>query len=214
MTRRFIIHALLFLLLTPLFWACMGQSKPSNPIYYYTIDYEPRLPTYDTPLPWVLRVHHFSVSPPFNTQRIIYADKGLHRNSYGYHQWIVSPGESLPFLLARDLSHANGFKAVLTPDATLPATHDLYGWVEKFVEQDTVNPRQAFVRCHITLVSTLGGDPSKRILLQKSYQAKSPCEGKTPGALAKAMSVAVATINQAVVQDTYHRLASQPQTNP
>jgi ABC-type uncharacterized transport system auxiliary subunit len=214
MTCRYVINVSLFLLLAPLLAGCMGQSTPTSPIYYYTVDYEPTPATYDAPLPWVLRVHRFSVSPPFNSQRIIYADKGLHRNGYGYHQWIASPGELLPYLLARDMRHTNGFRAVLTPDDTLVATHDLYGWVETFVEQDNTDPRQAFARLHITLVSASDPDPSRRILLQKSYQAHAICNGNTPGDLAQAMSSAVAEINGTVIQDLYHRLESNQPNNP
>ena len=206
MTRRYTFNILLLILPTLMVSGCMGQSAPTKPIYYYTVDYEPQGAVTGESLPWILRVHRFSVSPPFNSQRMIYADKGLHRNGYGYHQWIASPGELLPYLLARDLKHSRSFQAVLTPDAALQATHNVLGWVEQFVEQDAANPRQAFVRLHITLISALETDPSRRVLLQKSYQAKAACMDKTPGALAQAMSDAVAAINQAVVQDLQKQL--------
>lgn len=206
MPRRLVINVLLLFLLGPLTYSCMGQSAATQPIYYYTLAYEPQLTPHTATLPWVLRVHRFSVSPVFNTQRMIYADKGLHRNSYGYHQWIAPPGQLLPFLLVRDLRQTNGYQAVLTPDASMPATHHIHGWLEQFLEEDASDPPQAHVRIHITLVSAHETDPSKRVMLQKSYQAQTPCLDATPGALALAMSKAVAQINQTVVQDIYKRL--------
>lgn len=214
MTRRPSLFCLLLLWLLPLITSCMGQSSTANPIYYYTIDYEPQLNAYADPLPYVLQIHSFSVSPPFNSQRMIYADKGLHRNSYGYHQWIASPGELLPFVLARDLRHAAAVQTVLTPDMALPATHHLHGWVEKFVEQDNTHPRQAFVRLHITVVTATEPDVSRRMVLQKSYQAQAECSGSKPNDVAHAMSRAVARINQALIQDIRHTLSTLPSGNP
>lgn len=209
MMRRCIINLLLLLWVALIGFGCMGQSATTQPIYYYTLEYQAQLPEAVTQLPYVLRVHRFSVSPPFNSQRIIYADKGLHRNSYGYHQWIASPGELLPYLLVRDMRQSKSFQAVLTPDAVLPATHDLHGWVEQFIEQDTTQPRQALARLHITLTAALASDPSRKVLFQKRYEAHAPCKGKTAEALARAMSEAIAKINHEVVQDLHKQLMAK-----
>ncbi len=214
MTRWRVIQGLLLLLLPSFLISCMGRTSGANPIYYYTIDYEPRPTFYAVSLPVVLRVHRFSVSPPFNSQRMIYADNGMHRNGYGYHQWIASPGELLPFVLARDLKYSGALQTILTPDATLPATHELHGWVEKFVEQDNSSSCNAFARLHITLKTASGSDPSQSILLQESYQARSPLKGKKPGDFALAMSQAVAQIYKAVIEDLYRQLSSGQTPNP
>ncbi len=188
--------------------ACMGVSKPPNPIYYYTLDYA--TPSVQLPhhLPCTLRVERFSVSPPYNSQRIIYAHDDLQRNAYAYHQWIVAPGELLPYFLTRDLRQTNGFRAVLTPDAALSATHSLHGWVEEFVEKDASHLWQAAAIVHITLISNLDKDLTHKILLQKRYSATSTCKAKTPEALAEAMSLAVADISRAVIMDVHARLSS------
>ncbi len=214
MTRRRMIPGLLLLLLPSLLLSCMGRTSASNPIYYYTIDYEPQPTLYDKSLPVVLRVHRFSASPPFNSQRMIYADNGMHRNGYGYHQWIVSPGELLPFVLARDIKYSGALQTILTPDAILPATHELHGWVEKFVEIDNASSRNAYARLHITLKTESNSDPRQSILLQKSYQARSPLKGKKPGDFALAMSRAVSQIYQVVIDDLYRQLSSGQTPNP
>jgi ABC-type uncharacterized transport system auxiliary subunit len=187
---------------------CIGASKPPNPVYYYTLDYATPSVQLAQHLPYTLRVERFSVSPPFNSQRIIYAHKGLQRNAYAYHRWIVAPSELLPYFLARDLRQSNGFRAVMTPDASLSATHSLYGWVEEFIEKDASAQWQAAAIIHITLISNLDMDPTRKILLQKRYSGTAPCKAKTPEALAEAMSSTVAEISQAITKDVHNRLST------
>lgn len=187
---------------------CIGNVSAPSTVYYYTLDYTSEAPSAPSRLPVVLRLNRFSVSPPFNTQRIVYAEKNLHRNTYAYHHWIAQPGELLSDLLARDLDYCDGFRAVLPTGATQPATHDVYGWVDKFIEIDDHSPWQASISVHITLASASDPDASRRILMQKRYSQKADCKAKTPAALAEAMSVAVASIYKEVVHDIHERLKS------
>lgn len=197
------------LLLVPLLClACVGKSRPPQPIYYYTLGYESPTTALAPQLPCTLRVERFSASPPFSNQRIVYAHGGLRRNTYAYHQWIAVPGELLAYFFARDLRQCSGFRAVLTPDAALSATHSLYGWVEEFIEKDDTARWQATATINMTLISNQDHDPARKILLQKRYSAASPCNAKTPEALAEAMSQVVGKISQAVIKDVYHRLSS------
>ena len=188
--------------------SCMATAKAPNPIYYYTLDYE--APTFEPAhqLPCVLRVERFSATPPFNSQRIIYAHSELQRNSYAYHQWIAPPAELLPYFLARDLRQSNGFEAVLAPDATIAPTHSLYGWVEQFLEQDGSPEWKASAVIQVTLISNLIHDPTQKILLQKRYAAATPFKTKTPEALARAMSQAVSNISRELERDIYNRLTT------
>ncbi len=187
--------------------SCMGRSAPSKPVYYYTLDYPVPTVSFDRQVPCILRVQRFSVSPPYNSQRIVYADNGLHRNAYAYHQWIAAPGEMVPFLLARDLRHSQAFQAVLTPDALLNATHTVNGWVEHFLEQDQGAGCQANLSLHITVVSELEREPAKRIVFQNSYRMTAESETRTPEGVARAMSSALAQISSAMIADIYQGLA-------
>jgi cholesterol transport system auxiliary component len=198
----------LFLLVLIFLTGCIGNSRPPEPIYYYTLGYEKSALSLAPQLPCILRVEHFSASPPFNSQRIIYAHSGLQRNAYAYHQWIAPPGELVSYYLARDLRQCGGFRAVLTPEASLSATHCLYGGVEQFIEKDSTDHWQAAATIHITLISNLDHDPTRRILLQKRYDATAPCNAKNPEALAEAMSEVVGQISQAVIKDVYSRLSA------
>lgn len=187
--------------------ACIGAPSTPKTIYYYTLDYPPDAAAPIRRLPVVLRVNRFSATPPFDTQRIVYAEKNLHRNTYAYHQWIATPAEILSYLLTRDLNYLDGFKAVLPADTTQPVTHDIYGWVEELIEIDTHTPWQASARIHITLASALDLEPSRRILMQKRYERTETCRAKNPAALAEAMSQAIAAIYADVVHDIHTRLA-------
>jgi ABC-type uncharacterized transport system auxiliary subunit len=186
--------------------ACMRTPSGSKPMYYYTLEYAPRPERFPRPLPCVLRVERFTATPPFNTQRIIYADKGLHRNAYAYFQWIAPPGELLAFALSRDLRQTQGFQAVWTPDGASPATHIVTGWVEEFIEEDFSQPAQASLRLSIALIDARQSDPVQRILFQKTYSAKAACDDRTPAALSVAMSTATAQISAAIAEDIYRNL--------
>jgi ABC-type uncharacterized transport system auxiliary subunit len=188
--------------------ACMTNSSRPKTIHYYTLGYDPpeiRLPQQ---LPLTLHVKRFSASPPFHTQRIIYAGKGAHRNAYAYHQWIAAPADLLPYFFVRDLRKSNGFKAVLTPDTSLPATHSLYGWVEEFIEKDDASKWLAVATIHISLINNMNADPTQKMIFQKRYHATATCKTKTPEALADAMGYALAQITANVVQDIHLRLTS------
>lgn len=189
--------------------ACVGTTSPAAPVYYYALDYPPPEAITAGPMPHMVRVARFSATPPFNTQRIIYADKGLHRNAYASSQWIAPPGEMLAFALARDLHQTRAYQAVLSPDAALPSTHVVKGWVEQFLEDGTANPARAALRVNITLIDTRPVDPGERILYQKAYDAEAPCTDKTAAALAEAMSTAAAEMAAEIVRDIYDALRSR-----
>ena len=201
-------HYLLFGIAVLMLSACVANTKPPKTIYYYTLGYDPPAIEIRQQLPLTLRVERFSVSPPFHTQRIIYAGKGAHRNAYAYHQWIAAPGELLPYFFVRDLRRSNGFKAVLTPDSSLPSTHSLHGWVEEFIEKDEPSKWLAVATIHISLINNTNTDPTQKIMLQKRYHAKAPCKAKTPEALADAMGHALANITAAVAKDIHRQLTS------
>ena len=100
----------LFLLALIVFTGCIGDTRPPEPVYYYTLGYDNSALSLAPQLPCILRVERFSASPPFNSQRIIYASSKLQRNAYAYQQWIAPPGELVSYYLARDLRQSGGFQ--------------------------------------------------------------------------------------------------------
>lgn len=187
--------------------ACSLPQSKARPVYYYTIDYSPAPVQQDRQFDGVIRVNRFTASPPFNSQRIFYGDKGLHRNAYASFKWVAEPGELLAYTLTRDLQQSALFKAVVAPSSATSPTHEVHGWVEEFIEEDYDTPAQASVRASIILIDARQPDPVDRILLQKRYQAKAPCNRKTPDALSRAMSQAVREMFSQVTMDIYSRLA-------
>lgn len=197
------LMALLLSLLLP-----VGCMRPSAvPVYYYTLnDPSDSLMTVQQPLPVVLRVDRFTAAPPFNSQHIVYADKGLHRNAYTHFEWVAPPGELIAYGLVRDLKKSHAFHAVLSPDSALSPTHTISGWVDEFLEEDFCTPAQAAVKIHLLLVDAHNPDPVQRIMFQKNYSAHAPCRDKTPAAVAEAMSKVMAKLSASMTRDIYQRL--------
>ncbi|MCJ8501967.1 ABC-type transport auxiliary lipoprotein family protein [Desulfatitalea alkaliphila] len=187
---RLLLMALPALLLI----GCGGRSDPARPMYYYTLDYPPPITQAATPLPYALRIERFSAAPPFDTQRIIYADKDLHRNAYASSRWVAPPGDMLAYLLARDLQRANALQAVIAPDDVMTPTHVVKGWVEEFLEEGTTAPAQAAIRVNITLLDADQSDPVARVLHQGTYHARAPLAERNPAALSRAMSLAASQV--------------------
>jgi ABC-type uncharacterized transport system auxiliary subunit len=205
-TKSALIKTLISLPLVLILVACAGTSAPPREVYYYTLDYAPPSSPVERTLPYVLRVDRFSSSPPFNSQSIIYADKGLHRNAYARHQWISPPADLLAFLLARDLQMTQAFQAVLPPDTFTMPTHIVNGWLEEFLEKDRPEGWLASLRLSITLLTARETDPARRILMQRVYSADAPVSERTPAGLAEAMSVATAQVSAEIFRDIFKTL--------
>ncbi len=204
-----IVLCLISLLILLTAGACIGPKSTAKPVYYYTLDDKTIPLTYDTPLPHVLRVDRFIASPPFDSQGIVYADKGLHRNTYTHFKWIALPGEMMAYILARDLKRSGAVRAVVPPDAGTLSTHTIQGWIETFLEEDFSEPSQAALSISIALIDNRREDPVERIVFQKSYRAKALCESSTPAALSKAMSAAVASVNEQIIKDVHGYLSAK-----
>lgn len=192
---------LLILLPALLLIGCGGRSEQARPMYYYTLDYPAPVAQAAPPLPYALRIERFSAAPPFDTQRIIYADKDLHRNAYASSRWVAPPGDMLAYLLARDLQRANALQSVIAPDAVMTPTHVVKGWVEQFLEEGTTDPAQAAIRVNITLLQADQSDPVARVLHQGTYHARAPLTERNPADLSRAMSLAAGQVMVGIRDD-------------
>jgi len=188
--------------------ACAGQlKKPARRIDFYTLEYPPPRPAGKAPLPLVLGVQRFRVAPTYNTQKIVYRDRSFKRNTYQYHKWRAEPGDLVGYFLARDLRQSGIFKAVFSMEENLPTSYFIEGTVDEFFEFDTNRSWEAVLTVSITLMKTIEPDISRRIILQKTYSARKPCREKNPRALAEAMSLAMAEISKAIMNDVYTSLS-------
>ena len=183
MTRTKIIW-ILVIGLALLLSACLDFKQPSNKIDYYSLEYDPpRMRDYQ-PVAEVIKVEQFSVAPIYNTHKIIYRDKSYQRAAYTYHKWRANPGESVTYLLSRDMQQSQLFKAVLTRRSKFPYAYVLEGSVDEFLESDTAGGCQAVLALSIVLMAEQESDMDKKIRFQKTYQMSKPCKQRNPGALA------------------------------
>jgi cholesterol transport system auxiliary component len=170
---------------------------------FYTLEYEAPAPSHLQPLSAALRVKRFSVAPTYDTNRIIYRERAYGRDAYVYHKWRNNPGQLVSHFLSRDMRETGLFEAVLYHDSRVPASHILEGWVDEFFEWDDEDRREAVLSVSIVLTAFDDMDVGMRNLFQKTYSKREPCEGKTPKALAEAMSHAMQKVSSEITGDIY-----------
>ena len=186
--------------------ACLDLKQPSNKIDYYSLEYDPPRIGDLQPLAAVIKVEQFSVTPLYNTHKIIYRDSAYKRAAYTYHKWRANPGASVTYLLARDMQQSQLFKAVLTRRSQLPYAYLLEGSVDEFLESDTRDGCQAVLALSIVLMAAHEPDIAKKIRFQKTYQMSKPCERGNPESFAKAMSQAMSETSEKIINDVYENL--------
>ena len=200
------IFCVLWMGLALLFSACLDLKQPSNKIDYYSLEYDPPRIGDHQPLAKVIKVEQFSVTPLYNTQKIIYRDRSYKRAAYTYHKWRANPGATVTYLLARDMQQSQLFKAVLTRSSRLPYAYVLEGSVDEFLESDTTDGCQAVLALSLVLMAAHEPDMNKKIRFQKTYQMSKPCERGNPEAFAKAMSQAMSEASEKIINDVYENL--------
>jgi cholesterol transport system auxiliary component len=205
MSRAKIFLILLMCLCLPL-TACLNLKQPRNKIDYYSLEYDPPRISDQQLVSHVIKVAQFSVSPIYNTRKIIYRDEAYKRTAYGYHKWQANPAELVTYFLARDMQQSGLFKAVVTHNNRFPHAYVLGGNVDEFLESDLANGWQADLSLNIILISEHETDACKKIVFQKSYHISKPCRQKNPQALAEAMSAAMSEASAQIISDIYNRL--------
>ena len=193
---------------------CMNLKQPTNKIDYYTLESIPPKISGVKPLSHVIKVERFSVSPTYNTHRIIYRDRSFKRNSYTYSRWRANPGALVTHILNRDIRHSRLFKACLNYDSRFASSYILEGTVDEFFELDTEASWKAVLSLSITLMNENKTDVRKKILFQKTYREEAPCKRKNPRALAEAMSRAISEISKQIIKDVYYCLKDHDPFTP
>jgi cholesterol transport system auxiliary component len=200
---------ILFIGLTLLPVACLDLKQPRNKIEYYSLEYDSPSADDLQSLPWVISVQRFSVSPVYNSNRIIYRDKSFQRQAYTYYRWRANPGDLVTYFLRRDLTESGLFKAVLPYDSSISPSHILEGTVDEFLELDGKLGWEAVLAISIAVLDEKEPDISNKILFQKTYRSSKPCPQKNPRALAQAMSLAMSEVAGQIISDIYHHLADR-----
>ncbi|MDP2643452.1 MAG: ABC-type transport auxiliary lipoprotein family protein [Desulfobacterales bacterium] len=206
MTKRILILLMFALSVS----GCLGAKQQSPAIVYYTLAYDPPAFTSLAPLPAVIQVQRFQVSPLYNSTKIVFQENQFERDAYNYHKWRANPGEIVAYFLARDMEQSSLFKAVFVFDRRFPASHLIQGLVEEFHELDSANSWHAALSLSVTLVAAGEPDVSKSIVFQKRYPVKIPCREKTLKALVESMSSAMRHVSEKIILDVYQTLARSP----
>ena len=183
---------------------CLGIKHPETKIHYYTLEYDAPEMVDLQPLPYIIHIERFSVSPLYNSNRMNYSSKPFIRDAYHYHKWQVNPGDLVTHYLKRDFQQSDLFKAVFSHANRFSSSHVIEGTVDKFFELDGQDLWEAVLSVGITLIAANEQDIKKRILFQKKYGIKEACSKKTPQAVAEAMSKAMARISE-MIQTDIHR---------
>jgi ABC-type uncharacterized transport system auxiliary subunit len=186
--------------------SCANLKQPSLKIDFYTLEYAPPRAEDLDAAARVIRVRRFSVAPMYNTNQMIYRDSAFKRMAYHYHKWRANPGDLVTYFLARDMKQSGLFQAVLPQDSQIPAPWVMEGSVDEFFEWDAGEAWKAALAVTVTLMAEDEPDISKRILFQRAYRTREVCKQKNPGALAEAMSRAMAKVSGEIIRDIYDAL--------
>jgi cholesterol transport system auxiliary component len=208
MTHAKIILILLMGITLPL-TACLDLKQPRNKIEYYSLEYDPPRVGNHPPVSQVIKVALFSISPIYNTRKIIYRDAAYKRAAYDYHKWQANPAEFVTYFLARDMQQSGLFKAVVTRKSRFSHAFTLRGTVDEFLESNLSDGWQANLSLNVFLVNEQETDVTKKIIFQKSYHISTPCRQKNPQALAEAMSAAMSEASAKIIHEVYNHLADR-----
>jgi cholesterol transport system auxiliary component len=210
LTARCLITLLVIFILA----GCVSTKSPSATIAYYTLEYDPPIVKNHPPLPVALRVERFTVAPLYNTSNMVFREEAFKRDAYSYHRWRANPADLVTHYLSRDLKTSGFFAGVYDTRSRFLSTHAIEGSVDEFFENDNNGAWEAVLALTVTLVAERESDMSKAVLLQRHYRINEPCEEKNPGAVAAAMSRAMAKISEMIIADVYNSLASVIQETP
>ncbi len=198
MHMRLIALAVLVLAL-----AGCGANRAKVPdTRYYTLEYDaPAVP--GEPVQAVVAVNRFGVAPEYNTARIVYRDLSFGRQEYHYHQWRGTPQSLVADYLRRDLRASGLFLAVTGPGSSLPATHQVEGIVEQWLEVDGEDRWMASAELTITLIDLRARALPDLVLFQRTYHESEPSAKKNPGSVVEAMSRVMRTLSGRIIADVH-----------
>ena len=200
---------ILLLLLLPC--ACVKLKQPSNVVHYYTLEYDSPVNSKSEVPAYAIKIERFSVAPVYDTTQIIYREQPFSRDAYAYHKWRVNPGDMITHLLSRDIQNSGFFGSALSNDSNFRFSYVFEGTVEDFYERDEGDKWKGVLKLRVALIGKNEKDKETRIIFQESYSAEEECRKKNPGALAEALSVAMAKLSGEIINDIHSILTKSNQ---
>lgn len=202
----------LFLLIFSLLFisSCISFKQPHLSIKRYTLKYDSPVFEQKERLNCTIKVDNLSVTPIYNTTRIIYSKNPNEIDSYIYHKWINNPGELVTHLIGRDIRNSGLFSRVLLPGERIKDfSYRLVGTLEEFYESDESSNWKGILSLSIRLNSEGDSEAGDKLIFQKKYRAAEVCEDNNPAALARALSRALKKISEQLVDDLYMTLINE-----
>ena len=194
-------HLLPFMLMLAL--AGCGAARTKAPdVRYYTLEYEAPAVSGETSQA-VVTLSRFGVAPEFNTGKLVYRDLSFGRQEYAYHQWRATPQTLVADYLRRDLQQSGLFLAVNRAGSSLPATHQLEGMIEEWMEVDGEDHWLASAGLTITLLDLRAGSVPQQVLFQRTYRDSEPAAKKNPGSVVEAMSRVMRRLSERIIADVH-----------
>jgi len=179
-------------LLLPLLAACGAALRSRPPDRTYRMAYAPPAPDGST-VPATLRVVPFGIAADYDRQGFVYREGTYDVGVDHYNRWIAAPSAMITDLVARDLSAAGAFQAVLQGPSALPAIYELSGWIETLEEREE-SGCTAHVRLRALFVRVPERGP-RQVLFEDSLTGDEPCTPGDAPSVAEAMSRAVQHIS-------------------
>ena len=186
--------------------ACVGLRQPAHKISHYTFEYAPPAVEGLERLAVSLRIERFTTAAPYNSSVLVYRDASFKREEYVYHKWRAHPGDIVACCLGRDLQQAGFLQGVFLYGSSFAAPLELEGSVEEFVAWESESGWEAVLGITVTVLAHDEPDITKKILLQKTYCTRKPCERMSPQSFVAAMSSAMAEVSSSVIKDVYDSL--------
>ena len=200
--NQMLIFFVIFLFFTVT--SCINFKQPNPELKYYTLEYTS--PTYagKEPLPLIIKLENFKVSPLYDTTGIIYRSDAFERNTYTYHRWSVNPADIVTYLIGRDLKMSDLFSGILLPgERNKDISFRLGGIIDEFYEIDGDNEWRGVLSLSISLTPEGKAKKAGMEIFQKTYSVTEKCEKKNPASLAKALSKAMEKISRQIGEDLY-----------
>jgi ABC-type uncharacterized transport system auxiliary subunit len=182
---------------------CFARSKPPYAMEHYALEYaSPTIQGLDA-LPASVKVTRFSVTQAYNSRAMIYKSDSYRLGSYNYQRWRVNPGDMVTDYLLRDLRNAAIFPAVFSHRDAESARFVVEGEVDEFLHLIEKKGAAVLLSLYVTLLDERQKEITKRILFQKRYRVTESTPDDTPEAFAKAMSVALSRLSEALIKDVH-----------
>jgi ABC-type uncharacterized transport system auxiliary subunit len=185
---------------------CVNTGKPKYDVENYLIAYPVFVPEKQTKLATTIRLNRFTISTAYNTQNMIFRQDTYTFDSFNYNRWAVNPADMVADLLLRDLQSSNFFHAVFSRYVVDDGLFLLQGNIEDFYLRIDKKGKTAIVSMEITLRDSREKDAIKRIVFQKQYRHEELLTDQTPRGYCQAMSKAVQTISQQILNDVYQAI--------